>query len=347
VLQQPKPSKQATLESAPQAHNLPSVLALPIPRRLRSQPKLTVALALLPICAAALLPACATAPTVEGWSQDTELLRDGLEDSLVELEEALVVAFPGGSEAEFATRSALETELRLNYAPVLGAWDAFADYALESEIATQEGGVAGTRRLRDGFHALHVALLETRIAEDFGIDADTHRSLLASLDRAATPATAFLMLHPFVEHLADATGRHAARLNEQLRVAEVDALLALQTDSAEIGRTRTSLRAEESRLADLMRRRAAGVGEVSGNPGKELRTVRADLEDVSALETTHDARRSELAAAFLAARKDARRAIEAFDAWASAHARVAEALRAGHNRVDFSRLHDLATEFAG
>ncbi len=334
---EPKPSKQATLESAPETRDLPSVLALLLPRRLRAQFWLTTA--------SALLAACASAPTVEGWSQDSKLVRDGLEDSLLELEEALVVAFPGETTAELAVRTSIESGLRVDYAPVVGAWDAFADYALESEVAIQEGGVVGTRRLRDGFHALHVALLETRIAEDFGIDADTHRSLLASLDRAATPASAFLMLHPFVEHLADATGRHAAKLNDRLRSAEVDALLALQSDSADLGLRRTHLRAEESRLADLMRRRAAGVGEVSGNPGKELRSVRVELEDLSELGTVHDARRANLAAAFLAAREDARRAVEAFDAWASAHARVAEALRAGHDHVDFSRLHDLAAEF--
>lgn len=336
-LREPKPSEQATLESAPKTRAPPSVLALSIPPRLRSLPWLTSVFALL--------TACATAPTVEGWSQDSELVRDGLEHSLLELEEALVVAFPGETATELSTRSALETDLRIDYARVIGAWDAFADYASESEAAIREGGVVGTRRLRDGFHALHIALLETRIAEDFGIDADTHRSLLASLDRASTPASAFLMLHPFVEHLADATGRHAAELNDRLRLAEVEALLALQTDSADLSLRRTNLRAEESRLSELMRRRAAGVGEVSGNPGKELRSVRVELEDVSALAAVHDARRAELAAAFLAARTDAHRAVEAFDAWASAHARVAEALRAGHDDVDFSRLHDLAAEF--
>jgi hypothetical protein len=303
---------------------------------------------LLPSAAGLLLAlaACAAPPQVDDWGDISAEIGGGLDASQLRLEEALASAFPAGNADDEAVRRGFQRRLRGAYAPVLESWAAYADYAREAEFALAEDGPRGAARLRDAFHALHVALLETRLRDDFGIDPEQHRAVLAGIAASGSVATAFALAHPYVEHLADGTHAGAEALPAALESLATDAQEALRARAEPLLGMRAQLYVEEDRLADLMRRRAAGVGEVTGNPARELRALREELATLEPEWAAYEAHCAALDAAFRAARVDASVAVQGFHAWGAVHGRVADALRSGRADADLSLLRSLAEDLA-
>lgn len=304
----------------------------------------------LPLVASALVGAllvgCASPTRADGWAGASQGVRSGLEASQLRLEGEVLAAFPASSDASLELRRDLEAQLRSAYTPVLSAWSAFGDYAADAEIALAEDGMRGAQRIRDAFHALHVELLESRIANDFGVDAASHQSVVAGIGAAGSVATAFALAHPVVEHLSGAVHDAAGNLPANLEAIEKRAQRLLRDQNQNLLTVREGVLAEEARLADLMRRRAAGVGEVEGDPGKDLRALRVELDEIDADWKDFEARRDALAAAFRDARADATDAVQGFLAWGSAHGRVADALQSGRAEADFSLLQAVAEDLA-
>lgn len=301
---------------------------------------------LLALAGSLALGACASSGPPRGWAKDSREIHDGLRASERRLEGELLQALSGDAPGRVQARAEVEGELLRAYAPVLSAWTAFGDYSAAEEAALTLEGVAGARQVREAFHALHVALLESRLAHHYGIDADGHRALLQTLDRSADARTAVVLAADWAEHLATSCARHAQALEMRLQDQEAAAVAALRLESLDLRKRHADLRLEETRLAQLMRRRAAGVGEVEGDPARELQGVRTELKEVQAAIGTQDDRGEELSGAFQDARDDARLAIEGFTAWAAAHERMAAAVRDGRGSLQRGRLKDIADALA-
>jgi hypothetical protein len=293
--------------------------------------------------------ACSTPTRADGWAEASRGVGRGLDASLLHLEADLADALPASDSAAEDARRGLQADLRTAYTPVLDGWEAFADFAREAEFALTEDGPLGAARLRDAFHALHVALLESRLADDFGIDPEAHRALLAGIGASGSAATAFALAHPFVEHLADGAQTGALRLVDALEVLAADAQQALRRQAAPLMTARADLRSEEEALADRMRRRAAGLEDPAGpgasDPARALRALREELDALTPQWDAFEERTVALDAAFRAARTDVREAAQGFHAWGALHGRVADALRDGRADVDLTLLREIADSF--
>jgi hypothetical protein len=274
--------------------------------------------------------ACSTPTRADGWAEASRGVGRGLDASLLHLEADLADALPASDSAAEDARRGLQADLRTAYTPVLDGWEAFADYAREAEFALTEDGPLGAARLRDAFHALHVALL-------------------AGIGASGSAATAFALAHPFVEHLADGAQTGALRLVDALEVLAADAQQALRRQAAPLMTARADLRSEEEALADRMRRRAAGLEDPAGpgasDPARALRALREELDALTPQWDAFEERTVALDAAFRAARTDVREAAQGFHAWGALHGRVADALRDGRADVDLTLLREIADSF--